>query len=109
MKTRAIISYAGCLCSNLAKWVDIQLQNIVTHMPYVAKSSSNVVQDTTARQWPPGCLLFTMDAVSMYTNIHLDHALPTISNFLKNTTKGKIFLPLKNLTSLRSLLLLNLL
>ena len=89
MKTRAIISYAGCLCSGLAKWVDTQLQKIVKHMPYVAKSSSNVVHDTTARQWPPGSLLFTMDAVSMYTNIHLGHALPTISNFLKTTTKGK--------------------
>jgi hypothetical protein len=97
MKTRAIISYAGNYCSGIAKWVDIQLQKVVKHMPYVAKSSATVIADISKQEWPPGSRLFTMDAVSMYTNIHLGHALPVILNFLKNTDKGRAIVKLEKL------------
>ena len=33
--------------------------------------------------------LFTMDAKSIYTNIHVNHALPKITNFLTNDQLGK--------------------
>jgi len=88
MKTRAIISYAGSLCHGISKWLDVYLKRIVKHMPYIATSSASVVKEITSKNWPPNCKIFTCDAVSMYTHIHLKHALPVIKDFLTNTELG---------------------
>ena len=92
MKTRAIISYAGSLCHGIAKWLDVYLKRIVKHMPYIATSSASVVKEITSKNWPPNCKIFTCDAVSMYTNIHLKHALPVIKDFLTNTELGRMIM-----------------
>ena len=89
LKTRAIISYSGSLCHGLAKWLSVELKKIIAHMPYVATSSSNVVKDISSKAWRRRTQVFTMDAVSMYTNIHVGHALPVIMNFLCTHEKGK--------------------
>ena len=89
LKTRAIISYSGSLCHGLAKWLSVELKKIIAHMPYVATSSSNVVKDISSKAWRRRTKVFTMDAVSMYTNIHVGHALPVIMNFLRTHEKGK--------------------
>ena len=88
--TRAIISYSGSVCHGIAKWLDVELKKILKHLPYIASSSATVVKDLkNLNKLPPNSLLFTMDAVSMYTNIHLGHALPIITEFLSTTTLGK--------------------
>ena len=89
LKTRAIISYSGSICHGLAKWVDKELKKIVSQLDYVATDSASVVRQFTNKKWDATSLLFTCDAVSMYTNIHLGHALPTISHFLQHTARGK--------------------
>jgi len=58
-------------------------------MPYVATSSAKVVKQITQQQWPSNTSLFTSDTVSMYTNIHLDHALPATLEFLKSSELGQ--------------------
>ena len=75
IKTRAIISYSGSICHGLATWIDFELKKIIKHLPYVATSAREVVKKITAKRWSSRARLFTMDAVSMYTNIHLGHAL----------------------------------
>jgi hypothetical protein len=89
LKTRAIISYSGSLCHGIAKWLDVYLKKIISHMPYVATSSKRTVEQITERKWHHTSTLFTMDAVSMYTNIHLGHALPSILSFLTDTPLGR--------------------
>ena len=89
MKTRAIISYSGSICHGMGCWIDKELKKIVGHLPYVATDSRSVVQQLTAQEWHPSSLLFTMDATSMYTNIHLGHALPVLEHFLLNTDVGQ--------------------
>lgn len=89
LKTRAIISYSGSLCHGFAKWLSVELKKIIAHMPYVATSSANVVKDISTKTWRRRSKLFTMDAVSMYTNIHVGHALPVILNFLRTHDRGK--------------------
>jgi len=59
-------------------------------MPYVATSSAKVVKQSTQQQWPSNTSLFTRDAVSMYTNMHLDQALPGILEFLKSSELGQL-------------------
>lgn len=89
LKTRSIISYSGSLCHGIARWLDIELKKIIIHLPNVITSSANVVKDLCIHTLQPNARLFTMDAVSMYTNIHLDHALPVIKTFLEQTQLGK--------------------
>lgn len=89
LKTRAIISYSGSLLEGLGCWVDKELKKITAQLPYIAKDSKFIVLDLRSKQWPKSTSIFTMDAVSMYTNIHLGHALPTIVSFLTSHPKGK--------------------
>ena len=88
LSTRAIISYSGSLCYGIACWIDEELKKVLAYFGYVAKSSSEVVKELTCRTWDPDTKLFTMDAVSMYTNIHLGHALPRIVQFFSENDKG---------------------
>ncbi|MCP4745959.1 MAG: hypothetical protein GY874_07435 [Desulfobacteraceae bacterium] len=89
LKTRPIVSTCGGLLEGIAKYTDRVLQHIIKHLPYVATSSKEVVRDLCAKKWPSQTRLFTWDAVSMYTNIHLDHAWPVIKNFLNHDVLGK--------------------
>jgi hypothetical protein len=84
-KTRAIISGCGCTTEGIAHWVNQQLQPICKDLPSYLQSSftlkkllKNVCTGAN------GCrlLLFTADAVSMYTNINTAHALPLLAEFL---------------------------
>ena len=56
LKTCAIISYSGSICYGLAVWIDIQLKKIIPHLPYIAKSSREVVTEVTANPWKPNSL-----------------------------------------------------
>ena len=90
LKTRPIISYCGSLCEGLAQWTDLQLKKIIRHLPYVATSSTQVKEQLTGNYTVPETTrLFTLDAVSMYTNIHAGHALPEIADFLYHTEMGQ--------------------
>ena len=89
LKTRAIISYSGSICHGIALWVDYILKKILKHMKYVARSSKDVVNELRSRRWNKNCLLFSADAVSMYTNIHFGHAQAEFLYFLEEDEKGK--------------------
>ena len=89
LKTRAIISSSGSLCSGIAKWLSVELKKIISRMKYVATSSAQVVKELRNLNFSEHTMLFTMDAVSMYTNIHVGHALPVILEFLREHPIGK--------------------
>ena len=80
--------YSGSLCYGIACWVDDELKKVLVHFGYIAKSSSEVVKELICRTWDPDTKLFTMDDVSMYTNIHLGHALPRIVQCFSENDKG---------------------
>ena len=88
-KTRPIISYCGSTCEGLAKWTDNEIKKITKHMPYVAKSSMDIVKKLKKLAPTRKDSLFTMDASAMYTNIHAGHTIPKIIVFLTNHKLGK--------------------
>ena len=85
LKTRPVVSCSGSLLHSLGVWLDIALQPIATSLPsfigssYDLKESLNELGDI-----PDGALLFTADAVSMYTNIDTYRALGSIRSFLSS-------------------------
>jgi hypothetical protein len=66
----------------------MKLQEICKTLPYVYRSSTQVADRYRAiTTIEPSTYLFTMDAVSMYTNINTPHAICVISlNFRKSNT-----------------------
>ena len=82
-KTRPISSYSGSLLYGLGKVLDDQLQRICRHIRFVIRSSRQPVDALKQLgTLPPTARFFTMDAVSMYTNIKTSDALRAIENFL---------------------------
>ena len=82
-KTRPIVSCVNSRMGDLAKWVDVQLQQVVHLCPGHLKDSYTFLEKLRALPTlPPSTFLVTADAVSMYTNINTDHALQTLENWL---------------------------
>ena len=80
--TRPVISGCGSLLHSVGHWIDEQLQPIARTMPGYFKSSYELKEDLCSLTLPPNAVLFTADAVSMYTNIDTDHALQSIEDFI---------------------------
>jgi hypothetical protein len=84
--TRPIVSCSGSLLHGLGRWVDVELQRVVRHLPYFLKSSVDLALDLAALELlPANTRFFTCDAKSMYTNIDTDHALSEIECFLRGS------------------------
>ena len=66
-----------------------QNKKIIKHLPYVTKSSTEMVKELYKIKIAEGDKIFTMDAKSMYTNIHVDHVLPKNIDFFTNNPLGK--------------------
>jgi hypothetical protein len=88
--TRPVCSDVTSLPHGLGKWVDQQLQPIARAQPSFFQDSYSLRQSLDTLQLPPNALLFTSDAVAMYTNIKTDPALTTISEYI-HAEEGKAF------------------
>ena len=98
LKTRPVVSYCGSILHPLGLWLDSQLQTIATHQQSYFKSSHALkLQMEQLTNIPPSALLFTADAVSMYTNIDTTHALQTISDYLHRNTFVYRDLPIRTI------------
>ena len=53
-------------------------------MPTVIKDSKSLRDDIISLNLPPTAKLFTADAISMYTNIELNHAMQVIGYWLES-------------------------
>jgi hypothetical protein len=85
--TRPIISCSGSLLYSVGIWVDRQLQKIAIQQPSYIKNSKSLKDMLLALELPPNAMLFTADAVSMYTNIDTKHALHTIGTYLRHNQR----------------------
>ena len=84
LKSRPIVSCSGTLLENLGVWVDRKLQHFLPLFSSYFKSSEDLKKELDQLDsLPPTALLFTSDAVSMYTSIPTETALAKITRFLR--------------------------
>ena len=81
--SRPIVSCSGSLLQALGIWVDDKLQITARAQRSYFKSSFVLKQKLQNLDLPAGALLFTADAVSMYTNIPTHRALMFIGKYLR--------------------------
>jgi hypothetical protein len=82
-KTRPVVSGTSTVNEPLSKWIDYHLQQVLHLCPAYLKDSWQLLRDL--KQLPPlpsDCIIYTADAVSMYTNIDNDHGILTMKNWL---------------------------
>ena len=90
LKTRPVVSCSGSLLHPLGVWLDTVLQPIATTLPSFIASSYDLKEALNdIPSLPNNALLFTADAVSMYTNINTYYAINTIKNFLQTQEQFK--------------------
>ena len=90
LKTRPVVSCSGSLLHPLGVWLDTTLQPIATSLPSFIASSYDLKEALNdLPPLPDGALLFTADAVSMYTNIDTFYACHAIRNFLQTQNQFK--------------------
>jgi hypothetical protein len=105
--TRPIVSCSGSLLYSLGVWIDRQLQVIVKQLPSYLKNSKALKDDLIPLHLPPGALLFTADAVSMYTNIDTRIALRSIGQYLHQHSSSFRNVPLPALMEALELVMKN--
>ena len=85
LKTRPVVSCSGSLLHPLGVWLDTALQPIATSLPSFIGSSYDLKEALQNIDiLPPSALLFTADAISMYTNIDTYRAIGSIRSFLNS-------------------------
>ena len=83
-KTRPIVSTSGSLLAYLSKWVDYNLNQIAKKSPtYILNSLQVKKEFEKLESLPKNAIIFTADAVSMYTNIDTRHGIITIARYLR--------------------------
>ena len=69
LKSRPIVACPGSLLDPLAIWTDRKLQILAKQQESCFCNSINFRQELCSTTYPPMVMLFTADAISMYTNI----------------------------------------
>ena len=77
-KIRPVVSCCGSLLARLSTWVDFHLQRLKKFIPSYIQDSEDLQQQLSSLQIPRNTRIFTCDAVSMYTNIDVDHSISII-------------------------------
>eukprot|EP00957_Ditylum_brightwellii_P146750 11171808-Ditylum_brightwellii.AAC.1 len=94
-KTCPIVSFASSLLYPLGTWLSHYMHDIANTMPTFLENSKQLKEDLVKLNVPPGAKIFTVDAMSMYTNLKTKFAMNTLrKHFTYNQDKIR-HLPLK--------------
>ena len=84
LSTRPIVSTSGTLLYALGVWCDDKLQKAAHRQQSYFKNTFTLKAELDRIILPPNAVLFTADAVSMYTNIPTKKAIKSISKYLSD-------------------------
>jgi len=94
---RPIVSFTGNVLQGISKWVAFHLQSLVNSIPHALKDSNAALLDVKNARSTTHCRIFTLDIVSLYTSIPIDHALVVLESYLRNHPLGQYLMHAANL------------
>ena len=74
-------------------WTDSKFQQVEAGMPDYFKDSKVLKEQLTAMNLPPGTMLLTADATSMYTNIQTHPKLNQMAQYFNGNKTKYRYLP----------------
>ena len=83
-QTRPVVSCPGSLLEGIGIWLCKYLQPLAEEQDSYLKDSKELIKMLFALKLPPNAVLFTSDAVSMYTNIITRIAIRDIACYLRS-------------------------
>jgi hypothetical protein len=90
-KLRPVVSKVGTLLECVSKWLDYKLQSLMKYLPSAIVDGKSLRDLLISLEIPNQARLFTADAVSMYTNIELDHAFKIIKDWMESLPPQDLF------------------
>ena len=84
VKLRPVVAKCNTTIECLSKWLDVEFQKLGGLVPWCVKDSESFRVEVTKVDLPPNARLVTFDAVSMYSNIDLDHAMPIMRQWFES-------------------------
>ena len=91
---RPVVSTSGSLSAIFSTWLDYKMKELLPLIKSYIHNSFQVIEDFKALEIPENALLFSADAVSMYTNINTDAGIASIKEFLEiNRNKISQYFP----------------
>jgi hypothetical protein len=84
VKLRPVVAKCNTTIECLSKWLDVEFQKLVGAVLWCVKDSESFRAEVTKVNLPPNARLVTFDAVSMYSNINLDHAMPIMRQWFES-------------------------
>ena len=84
MKIRLVTDCFNTEMSVYSKWLDIQFEKLVKHLPTRLKDSQDLLRQLIALGYlPQRTRFFTADATAMYTNIDTEEGIAAIKRWLE--------------------------
>ncbi len=83
---RPVVSCCGSLLATVSTWIDFHLQKIRHNLPAFIKDSTEFQTHLKNIQIPKQTKILTCDAVSMYTNIEIDHSIAILHAWFEEFT-----------------------
>ena len=80
---RPVVAKCGTTIEALSKWLDVEMQYVMGALPWCIKDSHSFRKEVVTISLPPGARIFTFDAVGMYFNIDLNHAIPIMREWFE--------------------------
>jgi hypothetical protein len=93
VSTHPVCSGCASLPQALRQWIDEQLQPIVKEQSTYFKNSAELKKELNKLTLPPNALLFTYNAVSMYTNVNTENCIAYIKEYLLQPATHYRFAP----------------
>ena len=107
-KLRPVVSCCGSLLAKISSWIDYHLQSIRHTIPSYIKDSEQLQRQLQCLHIPLHTKIFTCDAVSMYTNIDIDHSIEIVKKwFDKYKHESPLNLPPKLLIAALNIVMKN--
>jgi hypothetical protein len=78
-----VVAKVGTSIEAVRKWLDVKLQHLMKLLPLCIKVSDSFRREVIQVRVPPNARLVTFEAVSMYSNTNLDHAMKIMQLWLE--------------------------